>query len=182
MRKMFTLIELLVVIAIIAILASMLLPALNQARDRAKSAGCTGNLKTIGNGHLMYLADNDDITVGPRSIPEDNRSGLNSGAWSSNLQRYTQSDKVFRCPLDMMKPERYTWAKAPLSYFLNHSANVDTPHPKCPTWKKSGSIRNASQVFMFVCANRAAENKIAAGKNFTDWPAVGFSNAGQLFA
>ena len=182
MRKMFTLIELLVVIAIIAILASMLLPALNQARDRAKSAGCTGNLKTIGNGHLMYLADNDDITVGPRSIPEDNRSGLNSGAWSSNLQRYTQSDKVFRCPLDMMKPERYTWAKAPLSYFLNHSANVDTPHPKCPTWKKSGSIRNASQVFMFVCANRAAENKIAAGKNFTDWPAVGFSNAGPLFA
>ena len=35
---------------------------------------------------------------------------------------------------------------------------------------------------MFVCANRAAENKIAAGKNFTDWPAVGFSNAGPLFA
>ena len=59
----FTLIELLVVIAIIAILAAMLLPALTQARERAKSIKCLNNYNTFGKAALAYAADNNDYAM-----------------------------------------------------------------------------------------------------------------------
>lgn len=93
----FTLIELLIVIAIIAILAAMLLPALNQARERGRASSCANNFKTIGLASSMYQNDHNDFFVNSGSYTYKQTYNLEV-YWFRQLEKYTKTYKVFGCP------------------------------------------------------------------------------------
>lgn len=101
-RGRFTLIELLVVIAIIAILASMLLPALQKAKAKALQSNCVANLKQMALANTMYAGDSDDhfMIAGPVC------SGANTGCWWPRVNNandveflpYLGDKKIMQCP------------------------------------------------------------------------------------
>lgn len=138
LKKSFTLIELLVVIAIIAILASMLLPALNQAREKAKSIKCVNNLKQMGTGQALY-ADDYEYFIAPCQ-PGD--ASYNQHLWWNKIAPYINKvgvplsydgekwrkffyESPFWCPSRVSTIPWASHGKYQLGYAVNTFASVN---------------------------------------------------------
>jgi prepilin-type processing-associated H-X9-DG protein/prepilin-type N-terminal cleavage/methylation domain-containing protein len=116
MKKCFSLIELLIVISIIAILASLLLPALNKARDSAKSISCKSNFKQIGTSFLLYAGDFNGYMI---PVANDSYTG---DFWTRIMVKYNYlMKKQFLCPARVGSNYYNAFWRNPSSHIDNDS-------------------------------------------------------------
>jgi len=161
----FTLIELLVVIAIIAILASLLLPALSQAKGKAQTARCVSNVRQLSTAWFLYTDDNDDRLVNNHGKPE---TSAKRNTWANNVEDWTSSDDnfnpiyltdsllgpytgrsaaVFKCPSDKTDRIRSMAMNAMVG---DPGVLTNQFNPDYVQFFTSGSIVNAANTFVFL--------------------------------
>src|SRR5436309_15214267 len=156
-RRAFTLVELLVVIGIIALLISILIPALTRARDQANRAKCMANLRSLGNAWLLYANDNKGWLTRSETIPP-NWPLKEPGGWvwdgpglspitNGNLYEYLSTVEVYRCPADFVQ-DRLTGALRERSYSINGYCNGSWP--TYPAVKQITRINRAAEIFVFI--------------------------------
>jgi prepilin-type N-terminal cleavage/methylation domain-containing protein/prepilin-type processing-associated H-X9-DG protein len=185
----FTLIELLVAIAIIAILASLLLPALSKAKAKAQSVSCGNNLKQLQLAWFSYTTDHNDRL--PLNLIEwDGPSGqwwTPPGSWvvgnacsdttTTNVERgtlfpYLQAVQVYRCPADQSRVDNQPQLARTRSCTLSGALNGNDPnsHPAVVAMFRTTYSRidrpSPAQVWAFLDSSEAT----IAGGPFWTWP------------
>ncbi len=140
-RNSFTLIELLVVIAIIAILAALLLPALNKARERGKAASCIGNLKQMSANLLMY-AENYRGWAPVQKTATDSWYG--EYLRSKKIDYTLGPEKIMLCPAQNTPRKNYWEVNYMANQYLTAQHGVDK------TYKLLGATATPSQTMLLM--------------------------------
>ncbi|OQA81841.1 MAG: hypothetical protein BWY31_03626 [Lentisphaerae bacterium ADurb.Bin242] len=151
-EKRFTLIELLMVVAILAILAGLLLPALNKAREMAKRIACTNNAASIAKAFLLYAGDSNDYCPPYWGGYQLNASGYWEGKFSlsNRVSWYVENEKGL------------------IARYLNPSPPLPTVEVPLGGWYCYNGGKNLYRS-KFACPSRTAPGDLANGTGSGGW-------------